>query len=511
MNKNKQSVIKVKPKKPKKKRIIFFWMILFIALGFLITRIFIVDIACEVGKAAYQNKQYEQAAKLLKTVYSINPDNKECLYYWAASLSKLPITLENQKDLYKIAQSDNDSAGELLASKILKSYKAKILLKSGDNYIEKALYNDTVLRWNLENLPLKYCIESSAPIPNFYVNSTHNSFKLWQSHSNELLTFSPTENKNEANIIITFSETGDLEKCTGENCEYSVGTTIPKLKGDKLLFMDVKINTKNNLHHYFSQEEISTVLTHEIGHALGIWGHSTNKSSIMYYSADKQYGYTSKNIAPLDTNTLRLLYRLSPTITNQAISQANKDRQIYSPILISSLQNNNNFAIKKSIEFLDKDPHDANRWIELAAAYGENKQYEESIKTLKRALAVATDPELLSIIYYNLSNDYISLHDFENALTCAKKAQQFKDDTETKILIAYVHLKNKKYSLAEKELKVLSEEEPTNIDIATNLADVYIDQKQFLKAREVLKTLMSKNPEAKFDERLSSYKIYTIF
>ncbi|WP_308254849.1 matrixin family metalloprotease [Geminocystis sp. GBBB08] len=58
-----------------------------------------------------------------------------------------------------------------------------------------------------------------------------------------------------------------------------------------------------NPHQTF--DYLVTNITHELGHALGIWGHSLNETDIMYYSHTKQI----PTISPQDINTLKKIYQ----------------------------------------------------------------------------------------------------------------------------------------------------------------------------------------------------------
>lgn len=46
-------------------------------------------------------------------------------------------------------------------------------------------------------------------------------------------------------------------------------------------------------------------ITHEIGHSIGIWGHSPNKKDIMYHSHSREIS----SITPQDINTLKKIYQ----------------------------------------------------------------------------------------------------------------------------------------------------------------------------------------------------------
>jgi predicted Zn-dependent protease len=54
-----------------------------------------------------------------------------------------------------------------------------------------------------------------------------------------------------------------------------------------------------------SEQSILSATRHELGHALGIWGHSPTASDVMYYSQVR----TSPSISPRDINTLKKVYQ----------------------------------------------------------------------------------------------------------------------------------------------------------------------------------------------------------
>lgn len=58
-----------------------------------------------------------------------------------------------------------------------------------------------------------------------------------------------------------------------------------------------------NPHQTF--DYLVTNITHELGHALGIWGHSLSKTDVMYHSHTKEI----PSISPQDINTLKKIYQ----------------------------------------------------------------------------------------------------------------------------------------------------------------------------------------------------------
>ncbi len=511
MSNQKKEVVFVK--KRTKKNYVVLLVLLFFTIAFFIFKMFLPDILFEMGKTMYNAKDYPTSAELFKNAYKFSSKkNTDYTNYWVLSLSHLPMSYYVQKDLYSISQLDDGSRAEMYATKILTFFRGKILAKVGDNYIEDALNDSQVLRWNLGAQPLSYCIVYDTQVPDYYPALVEKAFSQWHRMSNGLVKFQQIQNIQDANIVVSFIDVDSSKLCHGNSCEYSVGTTVPVVQDDLLKYMDVKINVKNNLRQFFSPEDISTVLVHEVGHSLGIWGHSKYISDVMFYSADKLYGDEGqKHISQRDINTLRLLYSLAPDITNQNSSVVSYERFFYAPIFFGDISRSKAYNIDRAMKNLRENPDDTSNWLELASRYSTDKQYEKSNEILSQALFVARDPQTVSVIYYNMASNYLYLSKNQEALQLAYKAQQLNDDFETKSLIALIKSANKDYKGAESDFVKLRQEQPSNIDLALNLTDMYINKKDYVKAHDTVKSLLSSNPKAKDDPRLAGYKLYALF
>ena len=145
-------------------------------------------------------------------------------------------------------------------------------------------------------------------------------------------------------------------------------------------------------------------------------------------------------------------------------------------------------------------------YIDLAEGLVAQKQYAKAIRALEKALSLADTDDIKYIVYYNLSVSYYYISHTDMALDYAQKALQIKDSEELHFLLAEIYLKSDK-AKAEEEYIYLTKTAPDNIDYAINLANIYIKKRDYLKARNVLKNFISKNPSAKNSKRLSPYKM----
>lgn len=498
----------------KKIRLAILLTILICALSILTIQTCAPTIFYNLGQNAYKNEKYKDAAQYFKLSYSLNPQSIRTAYYWASSMSKLQLIYPYQKDLYRISQLDDDSAADMLASSTLQSFKVNLLMKVGGNYIESALYNDQVLHWNTNTIPLKYYIDYTTSVPKYYTDMINKAFKQWEEKTNSLVQFQQTKNQDEANIVLFFKDIDNSLITKEGRVEYNVGEATPVIENNLLKQMKIQIIAQNNLRQYFTSKEIDTVAKHEIGHALGIWGHSKNINDIMYYSASEEFGFlgaSEKEISADDVNTLRLLYFMAPNITNKKISSDEEKYYLFAPVVTSRFENNNNFYLQKCLANTIKTPDDVNVWIQLANAYGDNKNYEKSIETLEKAVDLTDDPENLAVIYYNMANNALNNDQPNEAMQYASKAQFIHKDYDTKSLVAYIKYKQGNYDAAKSDLKNLLSERPEDIDNSLTLANVYIKQKKYWAARSTIKELIKNNPDAKNDDRLSYYKVYVLF
>lgn len=481
---------------------------------FAAARTFGDKLLCFYADKLYAEKDYQTAYVLYDAINLYRPEKEEYQYKLTKCLTKMPLSYSVQKKLVEIAQKDDNSRSEKLATEIILRFREKVYKNLGDSYAKETLYNGIVLHWSKKSFPLTYFISAEANSPSYYIEMAKSAFQDWQRETEDFVKFIPVNNEASAKIVVKFQGKANKENSDNQ-FEYKAAITSPIIENEKVLKqMKIKVLVKNHLGTFFEPQQMKTLMAHEIGHALGMWGHSNDNKTIMYYSLNNPYDYYEKRIDTSlnskDIATLKILYSLAPDISDNKEELIYKERFIYPPMLFSPVDNTKEKMLKSAEQLLKEHPGDMGYALSLADAYNQSGKYNESINLMIFLSEQTNDKSLLSLLYYNIANNYIGLKDFTNALIYAKLALKCSNTLDNRSLIAYIKYCSGDLKNAEKEFIFILGKNPGFTNAALGLADVYIKQKKYLEARKVLKQLVKYNPEALNDKALNAYKIYTM-
>ena len=501
------------------KRILAGILVLIFAFLIYILFKFLPDFYLDLGKNAYQKKDYVSAYKNLKTALVFNPKNLDIRYYYAQTLTNLTPTLEVQKELFQISQANQSDSADLIADRQIALWKNQILMSAGENYIEKTPLDGKILRWDVNKFPLKvYIKNNSTTAVQYYQDSIKQAFLQWQGSSANLVNFKFVDDEKQANIVVSINSSADMKKCdqqgNQEDCKYTVAYTTPDLEGDSLKKMDIFFYDSNNLGQPFSQKEIFNTAIHEIGHSLGIMGHSDNPDDIMYMETKQDDNYLNQfrsdfqSISQADLNTLNLLYKLVPDITNTPLSKFDTSHQFYPHIILGSDEQITSQKVLEAQNYIHSAPDLPNGYIDLAAAYAELKQYNKALEVLSQALIYCSSDAEKFMVYYNFAVIYMNLKDWQNSLKYATLAKQA-DPTSTDIdgLMAMLNYQLGNKDVAKQDYARAIQQSPDNIINSYNLAAIYIRELNLPQAGKVLNNLIKANPEAKNDPRIKVFSL----
>lgn len=247
----------------------------------------------------YNDKMYHKAANCF--YYKIQDDvnweyPKLRLWYAAALYYDRQYNLAYYQYNQLALKYPNTKFGEY-AAKEAKKVKDKIAfikqskVQDFGNYIDDL---DFTARWMKQ--PIKVWVE-----PSQYDSVARQAFSEWQTKSQGLVQFKYVYQEKQGEIKVYFVDYlgGFDEK------KYELGNTQLKYSDKKIYSASVRILQKTQSGHMCSQRQLYNVILHEIGHALGMMGHSKNNNDIMYETDFTHDVHLSQK----DINTLRAIYR----------------------------------------------------------------------------------------------------------------------------------------------------------------------------------------------------------
>ena len=403
-----------------------------------------------LGKTQLDKQNYVEAYNNLKKAYSFDHTNKDIRYYYVESLSHLVPSIMIQKELFEISDSKEHDSAQNLASIKIGELRAKLTAMVTDNYIEQVSNENGIIRWDKSAFPLKVFIQiADSNVPDYYKVEILRALNQWHTITG-FLSFALVDNQDAANIYIKIAPL-PANVCSNGECKYVVGETSPTIQKGILKKMTITLYDKDAHGQYFSDKEMFNTILHEMGHALGIEGHSYNSNDIMYMSQSgaediyAPYKSSFQYISSADLNTITLLYNMVPDITNIATDKINVKGLIYPPIILGNSETRNSKKIQEAENYIRKAPNIPGGYIDLAGAYGEAGNVTLALKTMDKAMTVAQKDDDKFIIKYNSAVICANNGRLSKAETFAREAQNIKNESDVQELLANIQKqKNKK-------------------------------------------------------------------
>jgi len=397
-----------------------------------------------IGVKEFNKNNYIKAEKYLKTAYNFDKNNRDYRYYYVQTLAKLTPDYSVQKRVFDIYSGAlNDSAKQTAENKIYE-WKRNILNNIGNNYIEQTPYNNGILRWDINSFPLKVGItdDSELQIPSYYLDEIVTAFKQWEESTN-FIKFEIDNKIKNPDIIVKISPLSK-DICNDKECQFAVGYTIPNINNNILKNMTITLYSTDPLGNFYTDKIFYNTILHEIGHALGIMGHSYNPDDLMYMSNENydtlysQHRSSFQYISSRDVNTIRLLYKLAPAITNA--SNIKTKNLIYPPIILGTNKQISQRKLAEAKNYIKKAPELPNGYIDLGIAYAELDKSNDAINAFKKALELSNNNNDRYICLFNLSAIHMHLGKLKKAKEYAEKAKIISDTDEINEIL--IQIKN---------------------------------------------------------------------
>lgn len=132
-----------------------------------------------------------------------------------------------------------------------------------------------------------------------------NGFNIWKNSVSGLY-FNYVQNEQDADIICYFVDHFPDQKIGLTRYKGEIKFSLQDKKIYLTKPVTIEISKKSLYNRPMTNDELLSVIIHEIGHALGIHGHSKNKNDLMFPDASN---YQNCSLSDRDINTLYEIYK----------------------------------------------------------------------------------------------------------------------------------------------------------------------------------------------------------
>jgi tetratricopeptide (TPR) repeat protein len=162
------------------------------------------------------------------------------------------------------------------------------------------------LTWPTEMLPLPVCIQLGDREQVPFIQNIYQDFDLWSQVTNGRLSFREVSFPDMARIVIIL-KAGPL---MDPNASVGHASFSSEMLDTEFPMRNLKVHITVNTGEFpgsdlplgLRQEQVGKLVLHELGHAIGIWGHSKDPGDIMYTHP------IVSQLSQRDINTVHKLY-----------------------------------------------------------------------------------------------------------------------------------------------------------------------------------------------------------
>ena len=324
------------------------------------------------------------------------------------------------------------------------------------------------------------------------------SLSLWEKKTQGKLRFELTPDAAAADIQIKWAYQQDRR----QSSEY-IGEAM-LIRGAEGFHVEIEVSLRDRTSlKPHSSEVVQTALLHEIGHAIGLWGHSDDPNDVMYF-ASMAKAPTARDIAtwtkvsetPVDAPFhKRALQALQTEIEEDSAVAGNH----YLIGMVYADLGDYHLAINAFQRALEIEPQLGVSSVEIAQIFQQKGIYDQAIRHYTQALKTAPSAE----VFGALGTLWLLQDEFNQAVNSLQRALTFAPDSATlnqNLLAAYhrwgVHyLKTDQLSEAfqcfERGLKRF----PFSEILLSDLAATHTSAGEYQKALDIYQRVLQINPE----------------
>lgn len=263
------------------------------------------DLIPEINLAARHARAWEQVKKWKKlnevrpspgvTLSLSNALRKAGAYKESAKVFDKEFTedpLELRKKELESVQQDKVSSMFPFALEDKKSLELSVVKnrKRVSNYLRHAIKNQkAVIRWTPGRFPLSVYVKSGRGVKGYkpiFNRMVIDCFNAWAKASQKRLSFRPVGSEKGANIVVKWTaKPHELKGLSGREQGITYFKYRKARKGNYTIdsaIITILTVRRSNTSIALGSTLMKSVILHELGHSLGIAGHSPSRSDIMF-------------------------------------------------------------------------------------------------------------------------------------------------------------------------------------------------------------------------------------
>ncbi len=257
--------------------------------------------------------KYEEARTRLSHVTQVKPSVEEA---WLnvglahESLGNVQAAMEAFKKYVSIA-TDKETAKRVGAHIKDLQRGSGTAPSTGEDYFADVT-SQGGLRWSKQKMPVRVYLQPSSTVPGYrpsFEEILRSSFKTWSEAANGNFEFKFVDSANDADIYAKWTnDTKNVASIAeGGDVKFKHGPT-------GLNHVDLTILTLNpSKDQPLTDELVSWISLHEVGHSIGLLGHSSNPKDVMFVSAPQVAELP--NLSQRDKTTIVKLYTTDTWMT----------------------------------------------------------------------------------------------------------------------------------------------------------------------------------------------------
>jgi len=286
----------------------------------------VANIHGNLGLALAKLGRNPEAIKELEIARTLNPTYPGTLLTLGGiyqSQGQVQQAIDTYNEFLRLAPQHKDAAKVAALVAGLKNEMAQGMINTApaaspnaDNYL--AELNNHLNHWPASKMPVRVYIKPGDGLPGYtptYMNILQESFAAWQEASQGMVAFRMVPEAKDADLVCSFiSEPSSLSNSA------EAGETNLFLNKEGLVKGTIKLLTVPLVPELpLTDNRKRWLCLHEVGHALGFGGHTSNPGDIMFYSTLVTESFP--HLSPRDARSVRGLYSANANI--QPGNQAN--------------------------------------------------------------------------------------------------------------------------------------------------------------------------------------------